>query len=236
MKYLVMASMLHAEGINPFDSQEARPYKDDPAMTNLVKAFHNNENKTFENILRQNEGKIMDNDFVRENLAYLLHTICTQVLISLIAPYTRISLDYIAKELNNIPVDDVESLFVSLILDGKLDEKIDQIQVILVKQQLSNQTSSSSATNTNITSASTYSTNISIIVNNASSVSNDLCTRNFIAVRQLSKSLEKFKFCYYSCRMRKIFLSSNFIIYSLYITICSVYYIICVFWFKRIYI
>eukprot|EP00978_Attheya_sp_CCMP212_P048807 scaffold577379_cov47-Attheya_sp.AAC.1 len=38
LKYLVMASMLHASTINPFDSQEARPYRDDPeivAMTNL---------------------------------------------------------------------------------------------------------------------------------------------------------------------------------------------------------
>jgi COP9 signalosome complex subunit 2 len=42
LKYLVLASMLHASSINPFDSQEARPYRDDPeiaAMTNLVHAF-----------------------------------------------------------------------------------------------------------------------------------------------------------------------------------------------------
>lgn len=83
LKYLVMASMLHAEGINPFDSQEARPYKDDPeivAMTNLVQAFHGNEIRKFEGILKRNEGNIMDDDFVRENLADLLRTIRTQVL------------------------------------------------------------------------------------------------------------------------------------------------------------
>jgi COP9 signalosome complex subunit 2 len=41
--------MLHASTINPFDSQEARPYMDDPeilAMTNLVQAFHNKKYAT----------------------------------------------------------------------------------------------------------------------------------------------------------------------------------------------
>mmetsp|Transcript_27637 Transcript_27637/g.33600 ORF Transcript_27637/g.33600 Transcript_27637/m.33600 type:complete len:501 (-) Transcript_27637:247-1749(-) len=136
LKYLVMASMLHASTINPFDSQEARPYKDDPeivAMTNLVQAFHSNEIRKFEGILRQNQGKIMDDEFVREHVADLLRTIRTQVLRSVIAPYTRISLEFIARQLNGIPVEDVESLLVSLILDGKLDGRIDQVKGVLLK-------------------------------------------------------------------------------------------------------
>jgi hypothetical protein len=42
-------------------------------------------------------------------------------------------LNFIARELNGIPTQDVESLLVSLILDGKLNGKIDQTQGILVK-------------------------------------------------------------------------------------------------------
>ncbi len=42
-------------------------------------------------------------------------------------------MDFIARELNGIPTQDVESLLVSLILDGKLNGKIDQVQGILVK-------------------------------------------------------------------------------------------------------
>ena len=41
LKYLVLANMLMNSDINPFDSQEAKPYKNDPeilAMTNLVSA------------------------------------------------------------------------------------------------------------------------------------------------------------------------------------------------------
>lgn len=137
LKYLVMASMLDSSSINPFDSQEARPYRDDPeivAMTNLVQAFHNNEIQTFERILRQNQGRIMDDEFVREHVEDLLRTIRTQVLRRVIRPYTRISLAAIAKELNDIPVADVESLLVSLILDGKLDGKIDQVESVLLKK------------------------------------------------------------------------------------------------------
>ena len=138
LKYLVLASMLHASSINPFDSQEARPYRDDPeivAMTNLVQAFHNNEIQAFERILRQNQGRIMEDEFVREHVEDLLRTIRTQVLRRVIRPYTRISLQAIARELNDIPVADVESLLVGLILDGSLDGKIDQVTGVLLKEE-----------------------------------------------------------------------------------------------------
>lgn len=136
LKYLVMASMLHASTINPFDSQEARPYKDDPeivAMTNLVQAFHSNEIHKFESILRKNQERIMIDEFVREHVEDLLRTIRRQVLRRVIRPYTRISLMAIAKELNDIPVTDVESLLVELILDGKLQGEIDQVAGVLLK-------------------------------------------------------------------------------------------------------
>ncbi|KAL9186533.1 hypothetical protein ACHAXT_005771 [Thalassiosira profunda] len=137
LKYLVMASMLHASSINPFDSHEARAHRDDPeivAMTDLVHAFHNNDIKRFEKILQKNEGRIMDDDFVREHVADLLRTIRTQVIVRNIGPYTRIRLSRISKDLNDVPIEDVEGLLVGLILDGKLDGRIDQVNGILVKK------------------------------------------------------------------------------------------------------
>lgn len=136
LKYLVMASMLHASSINPFDSHEARAHRDDPeivAMTNLVQAFHNDDVKKFERILQKNEGRIMDDEFVRDHVADLLRTIRTRVILRSIGPYTRIRLARIAKDLNDIPVEDVESLLVSLILNGKLEGQIDQVNGIFVK-------------------------------------------------------------------------------------------------------
>ena len=137
LKYLGMASMLHASSINPFDSHEARAHQDDReivAMTNLVQAFHTNNIPAFERILWKNEGRIMDDEFVREHVADLLRTICTQVILRNIGPYTRIRLSRIASDLNDVPIVDVEGLLVSLILDGKLDGHIDQVRGVLVKR------------------------------------------------------------------------------------------------------
>eukprot|EP00537_Pseudo-nitzschia_pungens_P013711 CAMPEP_0172384860 /NCGR_PEP_ID=MMETSP1061-20121228/2574_1 /TAXON_ID=37318 /ORGANISM="Pseudo-nitzschia pungens, Strain cf. pungens" /LENGTH=526 /DNA_ID=CAMNT_0013113641 /DNA_START=120 /DNA_END=1700 /DNA_ORIENTATION=- len=150
LKYLVLASMLHASSINPFDSQEARPYRDDPeiaAMTNLVHAFQNNEIHKFERILKQNKERIMGDEFIREHVEDLLRTIRTQVLRRVIKPYTRISLEAISRELNNIPVSDVENLLVGLILDGSLDGRLDQVSGVLLKKAEKGGSGSSSSNN-----------------------------------------------------------------------------------------
>lgn len=49
------------------------------------------------------------------------------MLLKAIAPYTRVTLPHLASELNGISLFDVEDLLVSLILDGKVDGKIDQV-------------------------------------------------------------------------------------------------------------
>jgi COP9 signalosome complex subunit 2 len=55
LKYLVLANMLAESEINPFDSQETKPYKNDLeiiAMTNLVSAYQRRDISEFEKILR----------------------------------------------------------------------------------------------------------------------------------------------------------------------------------------
>jgi len=176
LKYLVLASMLHASSINPFDSQEARPYRDDPeiaAMTNLVQAFQNNEIHQFEQILKKNKERIMGDEFIRGHVEDLLRTIRTQVLRRVIKPYTRISLQAIAEELNNIPVEDVENLLVGLILDNSLDGRIDQVSGILLK----NAEGGSSNTSAGETS-------------NPSSTSASLATLKFEAMSHIAAALE----------------------------------------------
>ncbi|XP_021945297.1 COP9 signalosome complex subunit 2 [Folsomia candida] len=133
LKYLVLANMLMKSGINPFDSQEAKPYKNDPdilAMTNLVSAYQNNDITEFEKILKQNRSNIMDDPFIREHIEDLLRNIRTQVLIKLIKPYTRIHIPFISKELN-IDASEVEALLVSCILDNTVRGKIDQVNLVL---------------------------------------------------------------------------------------------------------
>jgi COP9 signalosome complex subunit 2 len=135
LKYLVLASMLHASTINPFDSQEARPYKEDAeivAMTNLVQAFHNNDIKAFERILQQNSKRLLEDELLQAHVQDLLRTIRTQVLKRILQPYTEISLPAIAKALNNMDVAEVESLLTQLILDDQLPgASLDRVAGIL---------------------------------------------------------------------------------------------------------
>ena len=196
LKYLVMAGMLHASSINPFDSHEARAHRDDPeivAMNNLVQAFHNDDIRRFELILDKNEGRIMDDEFVREHVADLLRTIRTQVIMRTIGPYTRIRLSRIAKDLNNIPLADVESLLVSLILDGKLDGRIDQVRGILVK---SSQNAGGEGSGVSGTAGSSSNMGSSSAANNnkasATKMHGDgsLESRNVSSIMQLTAALE----------------------------------------------
>jgi PCI domain len=151
LKYLVLASMLHASTINPFDSQEARPYRDDVeivAMTNLVQAFHNNDIQTFESILKNAKGrKLMEDAFIREHVQDLLRTIRTQVLGRLLIPYKRITLQALCTHLNDISVADVEALVVRLIHNGSLHAKIDKTAGILIKMDPGTSSSASSTGN-----------------------------------------------------------------------------------------
>lgn len=203
LKYLVLASMLHASTINPFDSQEARPYRDDPeitAMTNLVQAFHNNEIQRFERILKQNTGRIMDDEFVREHVEDLLRTIRTQVLRRVIRPYTRISLDAIAKELNDIPVIDVENLLVGLILDGRLDGRIDQVNGVLLKKAEKGPPISTDGTTT--TSSSSGATRDG---NSLSSMNHEeLHQRKYELMQRVARMLDKMSAEVTSARMNEV--------------------------------
>ncbi|XP_003382930.1 PREDICTED: COP9 signalosome complex subunit 2-like [Amphimedon queenslandica] len=133
LKYLVLANMLMKSAINPFDSQEAKPYRNNPeivAMTNLVSAYQNDDIVGFEEILKSNRSTIMEDQFIREHIEELLRNIRQQVLIKLIRPYTRVRIDFLSQELKVDPIE-VESLLVACILDKTIQGKIDQVQQIL---------------------------------------------------------------------------------------------------------
>ncbi|CAG0898859.1 unnamed protein product [Cyprideis torosa] len=134
LKYLVLANMLTKSGINPFDSQEAKPYKKDPeitAMTNLVQAYQQHNIDEFEKILKSNRRQIMDDPFIREHIEELLRNIRSQVLKKLIKPYTRITLGFISKELK-VDLPEVRALLISCILDETIGGRIDEVNSILV--------------------------------------------------------------------------------------------------------
>ena len=127
LKYLVLTTMLMKSDINPFESQETKPYKNDPrisAMTDLVDAYQQNDIHRYEVILQKNQDLLAD-PFIAENIDEVTRSHRTTGVLKLIAPYTRFSLAFIAKQLkiSNAEVQDIVSF---LILDKKLDGKINQ--------------------------------------------------------------------------------------------------------------
>lgn len=82
LKYLVLANMLMKSNINPFDSQETKPFRNEleiVAMTKLVNAYQNNDIKQFEQILKENNDSIMKDPFIREHIEELLCNVRTEV-------------------------------------------------------------------------------------------------------------------------------------------------------------
>lgn len=87
LKYLVLANMLMNSDINPFDSQEAKPYKNDPeivAMTNLVSAYMKNEIREFEKLLKQASATGLPSDRI-------LIAVWSPLDCRLIGPFRRIA-------------------------------------------------------------------------------------------------------------------------------------------------
>ncbi|CAG9461106.1 unnamed protein product [Pedinophyceae sp. YPF-701] len=128
LKYLLLASMLNQSAVDPFDSQEARPYRSDPdvvAMAHLVDAYRSNRMADFEAALAAGREQVMGDPFIAQHVEDLLHALRKQVLQVMLRPYRRVSVEWAARQLK-VSTDDVESLLVSLILDGKLDGRIDQ--------------------------------------------------------------------------------------------------------------
>ena len=133
LKYLVLANMMSRSTINPFDCQEAKPYKTDPeieVMTRLIDSANNNDINQFESILKVHKDAITSDPLICTYLAPLLRTVRTQVLQLSTKAYTAIKLSYIASDLS-ISVSEVEELLVAMLLDGDLEGGIDQVTGML---------------------------------------------------------------------------------------------------------
>lgn len=119
--------MLIQSNINPFDSQETKPYKNDPrisAMTDLVDAYQRDDIHRYERILQNNKDLLQD-PFIAENIDEVTRNMRTKAVLKLIAPYTRFTLSFVADQLN-VSVAEVQDIVGFLIVDKKLTAKINQ--------------------------------------------------------------------------------------------------------------
>ena len=133
LKYLVLTTMLTDSTINPFDSQETKPYKSDPriaAMTSLVDSFQRDDIHAYEKVLQSNRD-ILEDPFIAENIDEVTRNIRTKAVIKMIAPYTRFHLSFIAEQLE-INLKEVQDIIGFLVVDNKIHAKIDQKEGIVV--------------------------------------------------------------------------------------------------------
>ncbi|KAJ2974008.1 hypothetical protein NUW58_g8798 [Xylaria curta] len=127
LKYLLLTTMLMKSDINPFDSQETKPYRNDPriaAMTDLVDAYQRDDMHRYVNVLQQNQDILAD-PFIAENIDEVTRNMRTKAVVKLIAPYTRMKLGWIAQQLK-ISQAEVQDILGYLIIDGKIRGKMDQ--------------------------------------------------------------------------------------------------------------
>ncbi|KAI1123689.1 putative COP9 signalosome subunit 2 [Nemania abortiva] len=132
LKYLLLTTMLMKSDINPFDSQETKPYRNDPriaAMTELVDAYQRDDMHRYVNVLRKNQDILAD-PFIAENIDEVTRNMRTKALVKLIAPYTRMKLGWIARQLK-ISEAEVQDILGYLIIDGKIRGKLDQQSGVL---------------------------------------------------------------------------------------------------------
>nr|POE89981.1 cop9 signalosome complex subunit 2 [Quercus suber] len=127
LKYLVLTTMLMGSDINPFDSQETKPYKNDPriaAMTDLVDSYQRDDINQYELVLQKNNDLLAD-PFIAENIDEVTRNMRTKAVVKLVAPYTRFRLEFIAKRLR-ISIPEVQDIVGFLIMDKRLRGKINQ--------------------------------------------------------------------------------------------------------------
>jgi hypothetical protein len=68
----------------------------------------------------------MDDSFIASYIGDLLRALRTQYLITLIKPYSRLDMSFLSKQLN-VGKPEVEEILIGLILEGKIEGRIDQV-------------------------------------------------------------------------------------------------------------
>jgi COP9 signalosome complex subunit 2 len=129
LQYLVLSNMVGQSDIDPFNSREAKVFKDDPeiqAMLTLRRAFEGNDIALFNRTLHHPQYQLDSDPVIAKYMAPLIHTFRCQAALQLCKPYTVVRLSFLAKHLH-VSEPEAEKLLVGLILSKRLDGQIDQI-------------------------------------------------------------------------------------------------------------
>lgn len=133
LKLLLVTSMVSGSEINPMMQSEAKVYQDDPdigPIAQLRTAYENNHITQLKSIMAAKGKKLADDKELKEYSADFFKAIKQKILIEKIMSYTSVSISYLARD---IGVSDAElkALLVELILDERVDGKIDESKGLL---------------------------------------------------------------------------------------------------------
>jgi len=131
LKYVVVANMLAKGELNPFAAREAKVYQNDPEITPIIllrAAYDKRDVEAF--------GKCLEafyrtaDDYIQSHMNSTVDEFQRLTALKILKSYQRIKLTELASKLQ-ITVDKTEEVLMQLILDGKLNAKIDQVKGIL---------------------------------------------------------------------------------------------------------
>lgn len=128
LKLLLVTSMVGSSEINPMTLSEAKVYQDDPdigPIANLRKAYESNQIPQLKSIMSSKGRKLAEDKELKEYSAEFFKAIKQKILLEKIMSYTNVSLSYLAQDLG-VSDAEVKALLVELILDEKVEGKIDE--------------------------------------------------------------------------------------------------------------
>ena len=133
IKYVVLASMLSNSDINPFDSQEAKPYKNNPEvkiMTQLVNAYQQKDSIEFEKILNDNLESLKKDDFVWEYTEKLCKNIRIESIVNICKHTNKLLVEELANKMC-VSRRDAEQAIIHALLESRIEGAYDQVNGIL---------------------------------------------------------------------------------------------------------
>ncbi|KAI9822209.1 MAG: hypothetical protein M1826_000518 [Phylliscum demangeonii] len=136
LKYLLLSTMLMRSSINPFDSQETKPYRNDSriaAMNDLMNAYQHSDIRAYQSVLERSPD-LFDDSFIAENIGEVTRNMRTNAMLKMIWPYSSFRLASVAAHLR-IPVAEAEDLLCFLVTDGRIRAKICQTDGTVVVER-----------------------------------------------------------------------------------------------------
>ena len=133
LKYVILASLLAKSEVDVLSTNEAQIFKADPeiiGMTTLRQGFEKNDIALIQNVLNDNNIRLLSDSFIAQYLDELLRSVRLNALAAICRPYKTVKLSFLAKKMN-VTVAEIRGLLSELILEDKLEGQIDQIRQVL---------------------------------------------------------------------------------------------------------